>query len=84
MKNSHESPRHRLLSRILALVVLTGAFTSTPANVEPAGCEAGCINWVKGIGCLDCQICCVDQNGNFTCTHDYDLRDCGTGEPLLY
>ena len=84
MKNSHRPRlRYRPLKAALPLLVLLGALTSTPAKFDPdpSGCDAGCIHWVKGIGCLDCQICCVDANGNFQCTHDYDLRDCGTGGP---
>ena len=64
MKISHLSrPRYRLIYRILALVIVVGALSSTPApaNVEPPPCQFGCIHWVKGIGCLDCQICCVDS-----------------------
>ena len=84
MKISHLSqPRYRLIYRILALVIVVGALSSTPApaNVEPPPCQFGCIHWVKGIGCLDCKICFVDSRGNFTCTHDFDLRNCGTGVP---
>ena len=84
MKISHLSqPRYRLIYRILALVIVVGALSSTPApaNVEPPNCQAGCIYWVKGIGCLDCQLCCVDKNGNVSCAHNYDLRYCGTEGP---
>ncbi len=82
MNNSHNFvPRSRLVNRVLAVVILIGALSSSPApaNVEPPLCDSGCIYWIKGIGCLDCQTCCVDQNHNVRCTHDYDLRDCGTG-----
>ena len=83
MNNSpHLVPRYRV-NKVLAILILIGALTSspTPANVEPL-CDIGCVYWIKGIGCLDCQRCCVlDSNGNFECTHNYDLRDCGTGGP---
>ena len=82
MNNSRTSPtRRHILNRFLLLAVLLAAITSTPTHADPLGCDASCIWWVKGIGCLDCQICCVDANGNFKCTHDADLRDCGTGGP---
>lgn len=84
MNNSHRLvPRYRVVNKVLAILVLIGALTSTPttATIEPALCDSGCIYWIKGIGCLDCQMCCVDLNRNVTCTHDYDLRDCGTGGP---
>jgi hypothetical protein len=82
MNNSRMSrTRLRALKRLLFLVLLFGALTSAPASADPQGCDSSCISWVKGIGCLDCQTCCVDSNGNFECTHDYDLRDCGTGGP---
>ena len=67
--------RFRLIGSLLALAVVLSALAVTP--VSATECETGCIHWIKGIGCIDCQFCCV-TNGQTTCGHDYDNTDCGT------
>ncbi len=64
--------RYRLMTSILALVLLLGALAVTPAkaSVEPVmdtSCGGGCINWTKADGCLECRYCCVYSDGSFSC-----------------
>lgn len=65
--------RYRLMTSILALVLLLGALVVTPAQemVLEGGaitCENGCIGWNQQQGCVTCQRCCVNtNNGQFAC-----------------
>ena len=71
--------RFRLLGSLLALAVLLGALAVTPARAETI-CENGCVNWSKGLGCIECQHCCSYDNGSYDC-HAISDNDCGTGGP---
>ena len=78
MKKIHRFlSRYRLITSILALAVLMGALAVTPAEADGPQCEPGCIDWIKGIGCIDCQFCCVWPDGSYSCIHDYDDTWCG-------
>lgn len=61
--------RYRLLTNVLALVLVLGAL-ALPArgDVEPLAmeCENGCVGWNAQQGCTNCQRCCVD-GGNYRC-----------------
>ncbi len=67
--------RYRLMTSILALLLLLGALAVTPANadVEPVmdmNCSGGCINWNKADGCQQCMYCCVYSDGSFWCRQE--------------
>lgn len=62
--------RYRLMTSILALVLLLGALAVTPAQqmvIEGGECSNGCINWNQWQGCVTCQRCCVYDNGSYSC-----------------
>ena len=70
--------RFRLIGSSLALAVLLGALWVTPVRAEI--CEDGCVNWNVSQGCVNCQHCCSQDNGSYTCTAVTN-KDCGTGGP---
>jgi hypothetical protein len=57
--------RFRLLINVLALVFVLGVF-SAPAPAQGIFynfmCSAGCVNWVDGVGCLECERCCSSRD----------------------
>jgi hypothetical protein len=65
--------RFRLMTSILALVLLLGALVVTPASadeffvLEGESCENGCIGWNQEQGCVTCQRCCVKDSGEWRC-----------------
>ena len=69
--------RYRLITNILALVLLLGALAVTPASaddefvIEEGGgvyCENGCTAWTQQGGCLKCQRCCASSSsGQWGC-----------------
>jgi hypothetical protein len=68
--------RYRLMTNVLALVLLLGTLVVTPARAddmfipEESGrdmCSTGCINWNSHDGCITCQQCCVKQSGEWAC-----------------
>jgi hypothetical protein len=66
--------RYRLMTSILALVLLLGALVVTPASadeefvLEGVICENGCVGWNQGSGCVRCQRCCANSsNGQYAC-----------------
>ena len=72
--------RFRLLSSVLALVVLLSALAITPAHADQ--CEDICSGWSKLQGCTNCNRCCVRPDGSYYCNPKTD-KDCGTGGPEL-
>lgn len=65
--------RFRLITSFLAFVLLLGTLVVTPARaddpfvIEGQGCENGCIGWNQQSGCVTCQRCCVEPNGDWSC-----------------
>jgi len=62
--------RYRLMTDIVALVLLLAALAVTPseAQTQPM-CDSGCINWNAQNGCVECQKCCFNPDtGVITCT----------------
>lgn len=66
--------RYRLMTSVLALVLLLAALVVTPAKADefiPEGgwdtCSTGCINWNEQDGCVTCQHCCTKTSGEWSC-----------------
>lgn len=61
--------RYRLMTSIVALVLLLGALAVTPSQAQTALiCENGCIGWNQAQGCVQCQRCCVNPDtGAYSC-----------------
>ena len=72
--------RFRLLNSVLLLVLMLLALKITPV-VRANGCELMCWGWTKTSGCTNCNNCCVEPNGSYTCTKVLNNNDCGTGGP---
>lgn len=62
--------RYRLMTSIVALVLLLGALAITPSQAQTQTiCDTGCIGWNQGQGCVKCQKCCLNlDTGVITCT----------------
>jgi len=58
--------RYRLMTSILALVVLLGAVAVTPVQADMT-CAGGCVNWTKADGCIGCSYCCSYTDGSWWC-----------------
>jgi hypothetical protein len=62
--------RFRLLTNILALAIILGAFTLMPpvASADPGWiCESGCIDWNAQQGCVQPITCCANSQGGWFC-----------------
>jgi len=60
--------RFRLMTSIVALLLLLGALAITPAQVSEM-CETGCTGWNQQQGCTTCQRCCYyPDSGRVICT----------------
>lgn len=68
--------RYRLLTNILALAIILGAFTLMPPAASAASadpdpgwiCESGCIDWNVKQGCVQPITCCSNSQGGWFCT----------------
>jgi hypothetical protein len=64
--------RYRLMTSVLALVLVLATLAVTPAQADLEEgnwdiCEAGCVNWNQQNGCVTCQMCCVKKSGEWAC-----------------
>lgn len=67
--------RYRLMTSILALVLLLGGLFVTPASADEnfvleggVICDNGCIGWNVQNGCVRCLRCCANSsNGEYAC-----------------
>jgi len=70
--------RYRLVTSLLALVVLLGALAVTPAEAGDEFvlegwdvCYTGCVNWNQHDGCVQCLACCSKYStGEYSCWND--------------
>ena len=70
--------RYRLMTSLMALVVLLGALSVTPAEADGPivlegwdVCYTGCIDWNQQDGCVQCQACCSKYStGEYQCWTD--------------
>jgi hypothetical protein len=67
--------RYRLITSMLALVLLLAALVVTPAQAEIApiedmNCSGSCINWTQQDGCKKCLYCCSYSDGSWWCKEE--------------
>jgi hypothetical protein len=60
--------RFRLMTGVVALVLLLGALYVTPAQTSEM-CQTDCVGWTQTQGCVKCQRCCYyPDSGRLVCT----------------
>lgn len=73
--------RFKLLNSVLVLALMWGAL-AIPRAVRAETCDNVCSGWGAKTGCVNCNWCCVADDGkSYRCTPKVD-SDCGTGGPL--
>jgi len=82
MKNIRSTlSRLKLLNSVLVLALMLGALAIQPA-VRADTCGFVCSGWGAKTGCVNCNWCCVADDGkSYSCTPETN-SDCGTGGPV--
>lgn len=73
--------RFRLLNSTLLLVLMLVALVVTPV-VRASGCDYVCAGWDAKNGCTTCNWCCVNAQGDYSCTKIQNSA-CGLGGEAL-